>query len=224
MSRTLLRFWYAALVVCTLSFPPLASAQERTTAACNISPVPANCKGMWALVVEQPVPHGAYVHVPDPGCMNETTDEVAKLLQTAMNSALPQLAFFSGPISKLVATPINEAFKSQGGDIGRLFSPYAKNGALCVPVVAVVPAAAEVIGFRLEAAEAASTTFQVCTAGADCPIGWSKFQRTPQADGNPKMQAVTVIYMNWSHNLDRKARMTVFYKLPKGHRKPLSSL
>ena len=200
-----------------------ASAQESTVPACSIAEPPSGCdSNMWALRVEITAPNGAYVHVPDPGCMNDSAGEISKALQAAVATASPQLALFSGPISKLAAQPIAQAMKSQGGDIGRLFSPYAKNGALCAPLVAVVPVQADVLGFRLLAAEA-SGGFARCTAGADCPVGWSKFQTSPMENKGSAMRTYSAIFMNWSHDRTRRAQMIVFYRLPAGT-KPLQDM
>lgn len=203
--------------------PLQAEAQEATVPACSIAEPPANCdSSMWALRVEITAPNGAYVHVPDPGCMNDSAGEIAKVLQAAVVAATPSLALFSGPISKLAAQPIAQHMKSQGGDIGKLFSPYAKNGALCAPLVAVVPVNADVVGFRLLAAEAGGG-FARCSAGADCPIGWSKFQTSPVENKGSAIRAYSTVFMNWSHNRARRAQMIVFYKLPAGT-KPLQEM
>ena len=201
-----------------------AQAQSATVPACSVSEAPAGCQNnMWALRVTVPVPNGAYVHVPDPGCMNDAAGEIAKLLQAAAVAAAPKLAIFSGPISQLVAQPINQHMRNQGGDLGRLFSPYAKNGALCAPVIGVVPVAAEVLGFRLLAAEAGSTSFGRCSPGADCGVGWSKFQSQPVENKNSSIRTYTSVFMNWSHDRSRQAQMIIFYKLPQGER-PLMEL
>ncbi|MCK6424665.1 MAG: hypothetical protein L6Q75_06175 [Burkholderiaceae bacterium] len=200
-----------------------AIAQESTLSACSVAEPPKNCEdNMWALRVAINAPNGAYVHVPDPGCMNDSAAEIQKALQAAAASASPKLALFSGPISKLAAQPIAQAMKSQGGDIGKLFSPYAKNGALCAPLVAVVPVEADVIGFRLLAGEA-SGGLSRCSPGADCPIGWSKFQTTPVQNKAVAMRTYSTVFMNWSHDRARRAEMLVFYKLPKGE-KPLQEM
>lgn len=213
------------LVAMSLQMPTEALAQESTISACSVQDAPAGCNdNMWALRVTVTAPNGAYVHVPDPGCMNDASGEVAKVVQAAVVAAQPQLALFSGPISKLVATPIAEKLKSQGGDIGRLFSPYAKNGALCVPLVAVVPVAAEVVGFRLLATDGPNgNIMKRCSPGADCPIGWSKFQATPVETKGSAIRTYSTIFMNWSHDRTRQAQMVIFYKLPAGE-KPLQEI
>lgn len=215
----------STLVFAILQLPTGASAQESTVSACSVSDAPAGCNDrMWALRVTLTAPNGAYVHVRDPGCMNDSSGELAKLVQTALVAAQPQLALFSGPISTLVAQPIAEKLKSQGGDIGKLFSPYAKNGALCVPLVAIVPVAAEVVGFRLLATDAQNANvMQRCSVGVDCPIGWSKFQSTPVETRGAAIRTYSTIFMNWSHDRSRQAEMIIFYKLPAGE-KPLQEL
>ena len=214
----------ALLVGMLAGISPLpASAQESTVPACSIAEPPANCdSSMWALRVEITAPKGAYVHVRDPGCMNDSAGEIAKVLQAAVVASTPSLALFSGPISKLAAQPIAQHMKSQGGDIGRLFSPYARNGALCAPLVAVVPVNADVVGFRLLAAEVGGE-FARCSAGAECPIGWSKFQTSPVEHEGSAIRAYSTVFMNWVDNRARRAQMIVFYKLPAGTR-PLQEM
>jgi hypothetical protein len=205
-------------------FPQFGLAQVSTVAACSVADPPSGCgNNMWALQVTIQAQNGAYVHVPDPGCMNDASQDIAKLLQAATLAAAPKLALFSGPISQLVSQPINQHMRSQGGDLGKLISPYAKNGALCAPVVGVIPVAAEVAGFRLLAAEAGTTGFGRCSPGADCGIGWSKFQAQPVESKNSSIRTYSTVFMNWSHNRARQAQMIIFYKLPTGE-KPLLEL
>ena len=200
-------------------------AQEATVKACSVESPPPNCKtNMWALRVRVPVQNGAYVHVPDPGCMNETTGEIEKSIKTMIAAGGPKLALFSGPIAKLAAGPVAAALKNQGGDLGKFYSPYAKNGALCAPMVAVVPQAAQVIGFRLQATDAVNgNAMKRCAAGADCPIGYSKFQRVPAELKKAGMRTYTTIFMNWSNDRSRDAEMIIFFQLPAG-KKPLLEL
>ena len=210
-----------ALLALPLATPALA--QESTVPACSISDAPAGCNDrMWALRVQRTAPNGPYAQVADPGCMNDASGEIAKVVQAAAAAAQPSLARFSGPISMLAAQPIAERVKSQGGDLARLSAPHAKNGALCVPLVAVVPVAAEVVGFRLLAGESGSL-MQSCSPGANCPIGWSKFQATPVERKNDAIRTYATIFMNWSHDLQRQVEMIVLYKLPAGQ-KPLQQL
>lgn len=201
-----------------------AEAQIQTLPACQVDPPPANCGqgNMWAVDITVQVPNGAYVHVPDPGCMNDATGNIQKVLQAAVATATPELALFSGPISALAAGPVNNYIRNQGGDIGKYFSPYAKNGALCAPVAVVVPKDAQVLGYRYLAANSGGN-FAGCSAGVDCSIGWSKFQAEPVFQKNESMQAVTSIFMNWSHDRQRLARMIVFYNMPSGQ-KPLTKM
>ncbi|MBE2241444.1 MAG: hypothetical protein IAE86_01705 [Burkholderiaceae bacterium] len=225
--RNVVRLPIAAtgLVALFMQLPTTVLAQESTVSACSILDAPAGCNDrMWALRVTLTAPNGAYVHVPDPGCMNDASNEVAKIIQAAVAAAQPQLTLFSGPISKLIATPIAEQLKSQGGDIGRLFSPYARNGALCVPLVAVVPVAAEVVGFRLLATDGPNgNVMKRCAPAAECPIGWSKFQATPVEAKGAAIRTYSTIFMNWSHDRSRQAQMIIFYKLPAGE-KPLTEI
>lgn len=136
--------------------PTRAEAQETTMPACQVENPPPNCGqgNMWAVQVDQVVPNGAYVHVTDPGCMNDVSGALASTLSAALTAADPRLALFSGPLGKLLEVPVGTYLRNQGGDIGRYFSPYAKNGALCAPVIAVVPVGARVVGFRFLAADA----------------------------------------------------------------------
>lgn len=208
----------------SLGITSAAFAQVRTVPACQIDNPPTNCNSgnMFALEVTVNVPNGAYVHVPDPGCMNDATGDIQRTLQAAMVVGSPSLAMFSGILAPVLAGPVGNYLRNQGGDIGKYFSPYAKNGALCAPVIAVVPVSATVLGYRLLAAEM-SGVFSGCQAGADCSIGWSKFQSEPVVQGNQSMRTATSIFMNWSHNRQRRARVIMFYTLPQGQR-PLTQM
>lgn len=203
---------------------PEVQAQVQTLRACEVESPPADCNegNKWAVVVTVMVPHGAYVHVPDPGCMNDATGNIQKVLESAAAIAVPGLERYSGAITSLVAGAIDKEMRLQGGDIGRLFSPYAKNGALCAPIVAIVPIDAQVLGYRLLAADSIGG-FRPCASGADCSIGWSKFQAEPVVQSNQAMQAVTNTFMNWSHDRSRKARMIIFYSMPPGQQ-PLTQM
>ena len=154
--------------------------------------------------------------------MNDAQSQIQKVVQAAVVASVPQVAMFSGPISKLVATPIDQHMKSQGGDIGKLFSPYAKNGALCAPLVAIVPVKAEMVGYRFYASEASGAMAR-CSAGAECPVGWSKFQAAPVETSGASIRTYNAVFMNWSHDRTRRAKMVVFYKLPSGV-KPLMEI
>lgn len=122
---------------------------------------------------------------------------------------------FSGPIATVIAGPVDAYLKEQGGDIGRYFSPYAKNGAMCAPIIGVVPTQATVVGFRFMAHDAQSG-WGGCETGVDCSIGWSKFQADPAVQQSAAMQTVTAMFMNWSDSRSRTARMIVFYQMPAG--------
>lgn len=198
-----------------LMFPSSASAQ--TVSACSISPAPLNCSGMLALQVNQVVPNGAYAHDADPGCMNDATGDIQRVLDAALVAAYPQIAIFSGPLSTAVAGPVNDYLRNQGGDIGRLFSPYSKNAALCASVIGVIPVKATYVGWRLLATDDANGgEFRECIPGNDCAIGWSKFPNEPLLLENSKVKTVSAMFMNWSHDRTRIARMIIFYRLPPG--------
>lgn len=206
-------------------YPPSAAAQEATVPACSVPDAPPACSdGMWALRVHITAPNGAHVHVPNPGCMNDAAGDVEKVIQAAVVAGTPQLALFSGPISKLAAQPVAQALRNQGGDLGKLFSPYAKNGALCAPLVGVVPVDADVKGFRLSATDAHNGNLMGrCPPGGECPISWSKFQAAPIEHKGSNIRTYSTIFMNWSHNRARQAEMIIFYKLPQG-KQPLLEL
>ncbi len=204
--------------------PSSVQAQVQTMPACQVENPPANCAqgNMWAVDIIVGVPNGAYVHTSNPGCMTDAQGRINQVLQAATVAAVPQLALFSGPIAALAGKPVDNYLRNQGGDIGRYFSPYARDGALCAPVAVIVPKEAQVLGYRLMAGEA-SGGFGGCAPGADCGIGWSKFQAEPVAQRNEAMQAVTAIFMNWSNDRQRRARMIIFYQMPQGQR-PLTQM
>jgi hypothetical protein len=213
------------LILCTMImvsnvFAHPSLAQNKPACQITDSPgPPRDCETMWATTVEVNAGHGAYVHVPDPGCMNDAAEELARMHQLAITMAYPELALFAGPISRITGTVVDDYFKKNGGgDFGRLFSPYAKNGALCAPVVAVIPVNAQYVGYRLLATDAENGwVYTGCPSnGQDCAISWSKFQTVPLVKATEAMKTVNNIFMNWSHDRDRKAKMIVFYRMPSG--------
>lgn len=210
-----MKFYSTIIVFMSLMVSSTVIAQERTVSACAIDAPPANCSSnMWALEINQQVPNGAYVHVADPGCMNDATEGVEKVIQSVINAKNPLVANFSGSLSKFVASPINNYLRNQGGDIGRLLSPYAKNGAICAPVIAKIPSNATYLGYRLIRCDGVEGCGR-CSPGADCR--WSKFQSAPVVQSRPGgIKTVTSIFMNWSHDRPRTARMIVFYTMPQG--------
>lgn len=202
-----------------LAIPAAAQTQK----ACSVSSAdggpPAGCQDLWSTAVEMAVPHGAYVHVPNPGCMNDATGAIAQMHQAAISLAYPKLAVFAGPISRITGSAVNQYFLNNGGgDFGKLFSPYAKNGALCAPLVAIIPVNSQYVGFRLLATDGANANvLKGCPgSGGDCAIGWSAFQSAPVTTAGQAMRTVSVIFMNWSHDRDRRVRMLVFFKMPNG--------
>lgn len=211
---------FAAAVGAWFLFAGPSVAQVTTVSACSISDPPADCEGMWATSISVRVPNGAYVHVADPGCMNDAAAELTKVLAAAAEAQVPGISRFAGPITTAMDTEIKRFYRANGGgDFGRLTSPYAKNGALCAPIALIVPVDSRIEGFRFEAAESGGG-YSRCRVGADCGIGWSKYQAQPIVRSNSAMKTVTAIFMNWSHDRTRRAKMTVFLR---GER-PLSEL
>ena len=216
-----MRGFFASIVLAVMAVIGIAmlpsSASAQTVPACSITPAPVNCAGMLALQVNQVVPNGAYAHDADPGCMNDATGDIQRVLNAALLAAPPQIAIFSGPLSTAVAGPVNDYLRNQGGDIGRLFSPYAKNAALCASVIGVIPVKATYVGWRLLATDDANGgNFGECIPGNDCAIGWSKFPSEPLLLENGKVKTISAIFLNWSHDRTRTAKMIVFYRLPPG--------
>jgi hypothetical protein len=129
----------SAILPTSVALPEVALAADQTVQACSIESPPAICKGLWALQIDQAVPHGAYVHVPNPGCMNDSSGALQNIVTAAVAAGVPGLAMFSGSISKLATPLVAQELAKHGGFISKHLSPYAKNGALCAPVVGVVP-------------------------------------------------------------------------------------
>ena len=207
-----------------------SAAYADTMKACEINRPPQGCRAtnMWAVRSEMDVPNGAYVNVPNPGCLNDSQTYVNRMIQAAIVTNYPQLALYSGALSDLAATPINDFFRTRvGGDFSRLFSPYSKNGAMCAPMVMIVPARAQVVGFRLEATDAQNgMVFKECAAGPECVnIGWSRYQGEPTETSTAEtgMRTYTTVFMNWSNDRVRKIRVTLFYNMP-GNDVPLRQM
>jgi hypothetical protein len=216
--RFVISFVVWAVSVCLYVLP--ASSQNKP--ACQITDPPgppANCNTLWSTTVELTVGHGAYVHVPDPGCMNDASEQLAREHEAALAMAHPKLALFAGPISKVTGTAVEQFWRNNGeGDLGKLFSPYAKNGALCVALTAIIPVNSQYVGYRLLATDAANGwTYKGCPSdGGECAINWSKFQMAPIVTPSNAMKTVHTIFMNWSDDRNRKVKMIVFYRMPSG--------
>jgi len=151
--------------------------------------------------------------------MNDAASAIAQMHQAAITAAYPQLAVFAGPISQITGSAVNQYFLQHGGgDFGKLFSPYAKNGALCAPLVAIIPVNSQYIGYRLLATDAANNNeLNGCADnGGECAISWSAFQTAPVVTAGQAMKTVNAIFMNWSGDRDRRAKMLVFFKMPSG--------
>ncbi|MCF1474622.1 hypothetical protein FS763_22140 [Agrobacterium vitis] len=211
-----------ALVAVSICLGNISTAKaDRTVPACQIDPAPIGCStvNMWALEVEQEVPHGAYVQVSDPGCMNDATSQTADFINKAITASAPSLIMASGHISKLVGSQLDKFMANHGGEISKRFSPYVKNGAMCAPIVAVIPVDATFLGFRYFATDDNNGKIwdgKGCDLNKDCPIQWGKFPSTPTVQKNAAMQIVTTVFRNWSHDRTRYVKVIFFYSLPQG--------
>lgn len=208
-----------AIAVSLHLFPTKAYADAVTMPACKAENTP-DCRNgnKWALVITQPnIEATAYAHVGNPGCIDDVHSQVDKFIQGIVVATEPDLSMFSGIIGTILAVPVNNYLRHQGGDIGKIFSPYAGKAATCVGFVAAVPADATVYrSIQLAATDSNNgNRFLGCEAGKDCPIGWCRFDlNNPNPLRKPGVQIFSGVFKNWART--RTARIMIFYSLPEG--------
>lgn len=166
----------------------------------------------WVITATQTVPHGDYVYVPNPPCAQSTTRLVQNLDSRMTDFAGPLISQFAGPLQSLT--------KGQGeSSIDRLLGREGgEPSAQCQLVCAVYPTDATIVDVELWAGEQNQPVDQ-CVLGSDCRIGWSRWLQPINVAG--KSSAVMCgIFMNWSHNRDRTASMTISFKPREGWKPP----
>jgi hypothetical protein len=200
----------AILVILSLS---IANGEERPSTKGNCPECKAGESAVENTVIVGP---GDYVYENDPGCSQNMSESARQAGRLAADYALPGLSAFAGPLVDQATNEVSKFINSNiHGDIGRLLSPYTNPRANCTLVTLLIPAKAEYSGFRIEAWDGANGNQpERCTAGQDCAGGWCKFTSEPVVNRLDETTLVYVTFKNWSHNRDRAARLTVYFKRP----------
>jgi hypothetical protein len=208
----------AAIVL--LSTSTTARSQEVTFRSYVAKNCPECKEGEKAMTVRQAVGKGDYVHVADPSCGGEFDGKLKDLFRQLAATQIPGIDRYAGPVldgaAKGAATFIKKHVR--GGDIGAAISPWTAPTANCAVVVLSLPVKAKLIGFRLEAESPTPANGYpsngICQPAIDCPIGWAKWTALPTEAviGKNESRVISGIFKNWSDNLPRVAKLTVYYK------------
>lgn len=161
----------------------------------------------WVVTATQDVPHGDYVYVPNPPC----AQDMAHLVQTLNN----RLQEFAGPAISQFAGPLASVSKGNSGSaVERLLHIQGNEPrAQCTLICAVYPNDAIVEKLELWAGEqnrAVSRCSLDKNSEFPCEIGWSKWLKPVVQNGRSGIACG--IFMNWSHDRNRTASMTVAFK------------
>jgi hypothetical protein len=176
------------------------------------------CKpGEWAVTVNVQVPHGQYVYVENPPCSENINHELEKMGSQLSDVALPGISQVAGPAIDLVSDQARAVVSDNiRGFVGELLSKYTEPSAQCHLVSAIIPSDATIMGKTLivddgdrgigdcDHNEGGQYT---CWFDDSHDVGWCKWLE-PERKGN----TVSAVFMNWSHNRDRLASMTIFFK------------
>jgi hypothetical protein len=157
------------------------------------------------------VGHGDYVTSDGvPGCGNNALDPIQE-------AAKALAAFGGGGYWGALGSALNSAAQgvrpqTQGFAAWVLDQIYGGGRyANCVPVSVVIPAGSQIMGYRFEASD--FTGSRLCVLGSDCQIGWSRFD-PPQTTQAGNEVIVTSVFRNWSHDREREATFTVYFRQP----------
>jgi hypothetical protein len=175
-------------------------------------------KGEKAITVRQPVGKGDYVHVANPSCQGDFNGKLKDLFRQLASAQIPGIEKYAGPLLDSAAKGAATFIKKHagGGDIGSAMSPWTDPTAQCAFVSVVIPTKAVVTGMRLEGesptpANGHPSTGK-CEPSVDCPIGWAKWDAYPTDKRAGNARVIHGVFKNWSDNLPRVAKLTVYYK------------
>jgi hypothetical protein len=171
----------------------------------------------WLITTTQDVPHGDYVYVPNPPCAQNTTELVQRLNDRLQQFAGPAISQFAGPVSSVTKG-------DSGSAVERLLRlPGKEPRAQCQLVCAVYPKDAKVENIDLWAGEQ-NQPVSKCSLDKNgefpCEIGWSKWLK-PVVVQQGHSGLACGVFMNWSHDRNRTASMTVVFKPRPGWRADL---
>jgi hypothetical protein len=176
--------------------------------------------GVRVMTVKQYVKNGYYAGTPTPYCIGNTNvfdfvNSVASAL------ADPDDPSFTGALLDVLNRYHNEirgGLQLQGWVNQVLTQIYGDESARCNPLVAILPAGSQIVAFGYDAQEANGSGGAPCTLDGNgwyvCGIGFSKFPNKPITMPAGNSLLVTTLFMNWSHDRDRIASMTIYYRPP----------
>jgi hypothetical protein len=135
-------------------------------------------------------------------------NNAAALLSTSSFSYTGNLMALLGDHALVARDP---TVGSVAGMVGRIASDPSIP---CHPLIAVIPVGSQIIDFRYSARDGSGDG--PCKPDDNgwfvCEIGWSKFTGPPTVTQAGKSLLVTGMFVNWSHDRERSANMTVSYQ------------
>lgn len=169
----------------------------------------------FAASVSLPVSPGSYVYQDDPSCGNDTDSLLNKVIQTYANLEIPDLERYVGPILKNTPTQLGSTlWNSLHGSLGEMLSPLTDPRSNCRLLIIAIPEQASYNNYILEmrTPEKDGDRWNQVEAGQDC--GGCRFSSEPILKWTRNGGLVYVAFKNWSHNLTREARITVYFTPP----------
>jgi len=168
----------------------------------------------WLVTTTEEVSHGDYVYVTHPPCAQNMTELVQGLNQRLQQFAGPAISQFAGPLAAV-------AKGDSGSAVDRLLNAGSKEpSAQCRLICAVYPKDATVKEVELWAAEQ-DQPVRKCSPDSNgefiCEVGWAKWFK-PVLVQQGQSGVACGMFMNWSHNRNRTASMTVVFKPRPGWR------
>lgn len=142
-----------------------------------------------------------------PGCGQQSFNVVAEAAQAI---AAAQQGGVYGSLGSVLESVVKYERPEIAGTAGHVLDMIFGGGrfANCVPVSVVIPAGAQITSVSLQAGDGTGTA--ECTAGQDCPIGWSRFDGYQILHAGQE-QVITSQFRNWSGDRTRTATMIVYF-------------
>jgi hypothetical protein len=188
---------------------------------------PPNCAGVQFLAIRKTASaSGIIANVTNPYCIAPTASKsevelVASALVAYYVTKNPAgVARIATALEDQLGSAIAKGAKKileDAGLPGFISDAFEKRGPYgnCIKLVAMIPPAAKIKGFRMISASMRAGPIGPCEVDQDCG-GWAKFMYHPKVSKGQGYQAVMVDYINWSHNTDQTAILIVFFELPLG--------
>jgi len=200
-------------------------AETITTSLLKTGAKPQDLPGLhpsgddWVVTTTEEVSHGDYVYVPNPPCAQNVSELVHGLNERLQQFAGPAISQFAGPLAAV-------AKGDSGSAADRLLHAKGKEpSAQCKLICAVYPKDAKVKDVEVWAGEQ-DQPVRKCSLDSNgefpCEVGWSKWLR-PVLVQQGQSAVACGMFMNWSHNRNRTASMTVTFRPSPGWHADLGS-